>query len=58
MSKGLLSQLQQLAGRLTVGQVILVLFAIGLALLAVDYGRMLLLRREIVRNLPSFVDVH
>jgi hypothetical protein len=44
MATGLLGQLQQLASRLTVGQVVLVLLAAGLAFLVVDYTRVLLLR--------------
>jgi hypothetical protein len=54
MSKGLLGQFQQLAGRLTASQVIMVIFASGFALLAVDYGRMLLLRRKMVNKFLDY----
>jgi hypothetical protein len=51
MSTGLLGQLQQLAGQLTAGQLILAIFAVGLGVLAVDYTRILLLRRKMVSEL-------
>jgi hypothetical protein len=46
MANGLLGKLQQLAGRLTASQAILILLAAGLGMLAVDYTRVLLLRRK------------
>lgn len=48
MAAGVLGQLQQLADKLTVSQVILAFFALGLALLVIDYSRVLLLRRKMV----------
>jgi hypothetical protein len=48
MANGLLGELQQLAGGLTVGQVVLFILTAGFVLLVVDYTRVLLLRRKMV----------
>ena len=60
MANGLLGQLQQLAGWLTVGQVILILLAAGLGMLVVDYTRVLLLRRKMASTpspVGAFTDI-
>ena len=54
MANSLLGQFQQLAGRLTVGQVILFITAAGFALLVVDYTQVLLLRRKMVSTRTLF----
>ena len=43
-----LTKLQQVVGQSKVSHVILAFVAVGLSLLAVDYARMLLLRRKMV----------
>jgi hypothetical protein len=58
MANGVLGQLQQLAGRLTVSQVILAFLAVGLALLVIDYTRVLLLRRKMASISSLKKDIH
>jgi hypothetical protein len=60
MANGLLGQLHQLVGWLTVGQVVLILLAAGLGMLVVDYTRVLLLRRKMASTLSpvgAFTDI-